>query len=94
MKINALYRKEGQDDRNIEVLVFYETENIESRTRGRNTSVHIIVKNDTTIGIGADEVDTGIDKITIPPRRGMICKWMRITEVLSQNPGFLRLKLK
>lgn len=93
MKINALYRKEGQDDRNIEVIVIYKEDDTEERTRGRFPSVIAIVKNDSDEGISSDEIDTGIDKLSIPPRRSMETKWMRITKILNENPGFLRLKL-
>lgn len=92
MKINAIYRREGQTDRNIEVLVFYKNEDVEKRTRSKSPTVEIIVRNDATTGISSDEIDA-LDKISIPPRRGMVTKWMRM-EIINQNAGFLRLECK
>lgn len=95
MKIDVIYKREGQVDRTIEALVFYKNEEPkEGRTKGRYPTVWLIIKNSTTTGISPDEIDTGIDKITMPPRKDMTAKDMRILRILTQNCGFLRLELK
>ncbi len=94
MKINAEYLKEGQPSRNIEVIVFYINEDVEKQTRSRTPTVEIMVRNNTTTGIGSEEIDTGSDKITIPPRLGMTTKKMRIVKIIGMNAGFMKLEVK
>jgi len=94
MKINTYYRKTGQDDRNIDVLIFYKNEGLDGQIHSRTPNINVIVRNDSTTGISSEEIDTGGDKLYIPGRRGRATRWMRIAKILNQNPGFMRLELK
>lgn len=95
MKITVTYKKSGESDRSIEALVFYESEDPkDKRIKARFPIPYIIVKNDTTDGIGSSEIDTGSDKISMPIRQGhATSKDFSIRKIITQNCGFLRLRL-
>jgi len=68
-------------------------ERIEEIGGGREVS-EVLVKNSGTGGIASTEVDTGGDKIKMEPRAGSVPVLMRITKILSQDAGMIKLKVQ
>lgn len=68
-------------------------EQIEALGGGRQVS-EVLVKNSSTDGIASTEVDTGGDKIKMAPRAGSVPVMMRITKILSQDAGMIKLKVQ
>lgn len=60
---------------------------------GQRDSVEILVKNNSTDGIASTEIDTGGDKAQIGIRGNRRPILMRITEILSQDAGMMKLKV-
>jgi len=54
----------------------------------------VLVKNSSSDGIASDEVDTGGDKIKMAPRDGKVPVLMRITRIISQDAGMMKLKVQ
>jgi len=52
------------------------------------------VANDATIGISSTELDTGGDKIELPPRDGMPASKRAIVRVVTQDHGMLVLECR
>jgi hypothetical protein len=57
---------------------------------GSRPHVEISVCNSSG-GILSTEIDTGGDRVTVPMRRGLPAKDLRIAEIISQDEGMLRL---
>ena len=60
---------------------------------GREVS-EVLVKNSGDDGIASTEVDTGGDKIQMAARAGRVPVLMRITRVISQDAGMIKLKVQ
>jgi len=67
-------------------------ERIEELGGGRRVS-EVLVKNSSSDGIASTEIDTGGDKIKLAPRDGMRPVSMRITKIISQDAGMMKLKV-
>lgn len=92
--VTCTYKPSGGSEREIEALIFYTNENVYGRTRGRVPIQTIIVRNDTTTGIGSDEFNSGLDAIEMPVRQGAVEVKDFTMEIANQNAAFLRLQVK
>jgi len=94
--VEALYQKLGESgSRSIRIVIDrQEPEGAEDRTKARFPVVTCWVRNDDLTGISSAEIDTGSDKLYLPPRQGLGEKWFRITRVVSEDNGLLQLELK
>jgi len=54
----------------------------------------VLVKNSSSDGIASTEVDTGGDKIKMGPRAGSVPVLLRITKIISQDAGMIKLKVQ
>jgi len=59
---------------------------------GSRPQFDILVKNDSVMGISIRELDTAMDKISLPPRIGRASITVRIVEVIKQDRGMLLLR--
>lgn len=60
---------------------------------GQRENIEILVKNNGTDGIASTDVDTGGDKVQIGIRGNRRPIMMRITEILGQDAGMMKLKV-
>jgi len=58
---------------------------------GSRPHVEITVCN-SAAGILSSEIDTGGDKVTVPMRRGLAARVLRVVEIISQDESHLRLR--
>lgn len=79
--ISALVNRQGVED-------------LEGAPEGKAPVLHITVLNSATAGIASYEVDISGDKISVPVRLGETAQEMRITKILSQDAGMLKLELR
>ena len=80
--------------RKIQAVINYPgSEKIAELGGGRQVS-EVLVKNSSSDGIASDEVDTGGDKLKMAPREGMVPVLMRITRIISQDAGMMKLKVQ
>lgn len=69
-------------------------EQMDGLSGGQIEVMEVLVKNSSKNGIASDEVNTGGDKLEISLRDGKIpVKTPRITEILSQDAGMIKLKV-
>ena len=54
----------------------------------------VLIKNSSSDGIASDQVDTGGDKIQMAARDGKVPVLMRITRIISQDAGMIKLKVQ
>ena len=82
------------DPRRIQAVVDYPgPERIEELGGGSEVS-EVLVKNSGSDGIASSQVDTGGDKIKMAPRDGKVPVLMRITRIISQDAGMIKLKVQ
>lgn len=88
-----IYQPRSGAARSIEAIVEYPgPAAINGLSGGSRPVIDIYVKNDSTIGIGSDEIDTGGDKIQVPPRFGRAAVTMRIVRIVSHDKATLHLQ--
>lgn len=56
--------------------------------------LHVVVRNDEAAGIGADEVDTGGDRVDVPVRVGGTAVTKNVVRIVQQDAGLLRLEVR
>lgn len=71
-----------------------EASKISGLPHGSGAALIIEVANDVTTGISAAEVDRGRDKVQLPERFGDAVKTKRITNILAQDAGMIKLELQ
>ncbi len=87
-----VYTPRGGADRSIEAVVDYPgPEEIRRGTGGARPHVEILVRNNSTTGVGSREVDRGGDKVTLPVRYGRSAITLRIVGLISQDEAMLTL---
>ena len=59
---------------------------------GSRPQFNLLVKNNSTTGISAKEIDCGKDKASIPPRIGRASITVRLVEIITQDKAMLRLR--
>lgn len=59
---------------------------------GSRPQVELVVRNDATVGIAADAIDTGADKVDVPLRKGDTAQRLRIVELVNQDAAMLRIR--
>lgn len=67
---------------------------LEGAPHGRAPRLSVSVANDSTTGISSDEIDTGGDEINLSVRIGETAQRRRITKILSQDAGMMKLELR
>lgn len=92
--VDVVYKPGEGSERTIEALMLYGTEDVISRVHGRVPIQIIVVRNNSTNGITADELSTGTDYIEMPIRQGSSDVKDYSMEIVNQNSAFLRLKVK
>ena len=65
-----------------------------SAPHGLSQTLVVSVANNSVTGISSSEVDTGGDKIEVPFKIGKPAQTGRITKIVSQNHGFLKLEVR
>ena len=84
----------SDDSRRIQAVIFRPgPERIAEIGGGREVS-EVLVKNSSSDGIASTEVDTGGDKIKMAPRDGKAPVLLRITRIISQDAGMIKLKVQ
>lgn len=58
---------------------------------GSQPRIEVLVKNNSTSGIGSDELDTGGDKIELAVRESERPAQVRLTELLDHDAGLCRI---
>ncbi len=87
-----VYTPRGGVNRSIEAIVDYPgPEEIRRGTGGARPHVEILVRNNSTTGIGSREVDRGGDKVALPVRYGRAAITLRIVGIISQDEAMLTL---
>jgi hypothetical protein len=85
----------GEDGREILAIVErLEPSEIESAPFGHSVRLEVSVKNNSTGGIASSEINLGFDKIKIADRIGETALLRRITNIIRQDKGMLRLELR
>lgn len=62
--------------------------------QGHAPLLTIVVINSATTGISSDEVDCGGDKVNLPVRLGETAQQRRITGIISQDSGMVKLEVR
>jgi len=79
--------------RQIEALVSYlGPQEMDGMRGGSRPQYEILVRNDAAAGITAAELDTGTDKLSIPPRIGRAAITVRIANIVKQDKAMLLLR--
>lgn len=84
----------GSGDKTIPARVVRFRVNPEVQEGGRaflGTGLEIYISKDATDGIATLQI--GLDKVTIPIRRGETAVELRVTKILSETPGMWHLKV-
>jgi hypothetical protein len=91
----VIYYPSAGGSRNITAIV--DRGNVQSlggAPAGQGQVIEIDVANDATVGISSSEVNTGGDKVAVSKRIGEAAVSRRITRIISQDAGFIRLELR
>lgn len=67
---------------------------LDGAPHGHSPLLTISVANDSTTGISSSEIDTGGDKVELAVRIGETVQQRRITKVLSQDAGMMKLEIR
>ncbi len=86
------YLPAGSSSRTIEAVVEYLGPQPMAGIRGGSRpQFELLVRNDSTYGISAKELDTYRDKVQVPFRYGRSVRTVRITQIIMQDKSMLRL---
>lgn len=69
-------------------------ERLDGAPAGHAEVIEIEVANIATIGISSSEVNTGADKVSVSKRIGETAVSRRITRIISQDAGMIRLEIR
>jgi hypothetical protein len=90
---SATYKPAGGGSRSIQAII--DRDDAAALVGLANSPLLIVrVKNSTTEGISASEIDTGGDKINLVVRLGETAQDRNITRILSQDQGMLELETR
>ncbi len=89
------YHPYGGGSREILAIVTREqTEGLDGAPHGHSPLVTIEVANDSTTGITSAEVDRGGDTVELPVNVGETTKLRKITKIISQDAGMIKLEVR
>ena len=71
-----------------------QVERLDGAPAGHAQNIEIEVANIATIGIAGTEVNTGADKVAVAKRIGGTAVSSRITRIISQDAGMMRLEIR
>jgi hypothetical protein len=66
--------------------------NSETRQQGKSINLVVFIRNDATYGVTS--VDTGGDKITVARRKGGTAEAINVGQVIEQDAGMWKLRLR
>lgn len=85
---SVTYVPDSGAERTIQAIVERETQVIDNGIPALATVVR--VRNDSTLGISATEIDTGTDQLKVSLRVGEAAQTRQIVRVVSTDNGFVR----
>ena len=92
---DVTYLPEGGGSRSIVgIVVRKQPAAIDGASGAVSPMITVMVANDSTKGIGSEEIDTGGDKLAICPRIGKAAQQRRITKMTLQDHGMLRIEVR
>jgi len=92
-KYISYYAAGGDTERRILALITYlGPQPMDGMRGGSRPQYEILIRNDATAGITAAELDTGTDKLQIPPRIGRAAITVRIANIVKQDKAMLLLR--
>ena len=92
-KYVSYYAAGGDTERRILALITYlGPQPMDGMRGGSRPQYEILIRNDAAAGITAAELDTGTDKLQIPPRIGRAAITVRIANIVKQDKAMLLLR--
>jgi len=92
---SVTYWPNGGGSREITAVVSRDRpDDLDGAPHGQAPRLTITVANDDTKGISSSEVDTGGDKVALQVKIGESTQQRRITKILSQDAGMMKLELR
>lgn len=88
------YRNKAGATRSISANVYRQPPNRPDQAVSATNDFTIEVINSATTGISSSEIDLGADKILLSVRIGETARYMSIAQIVSQDTGIMRLKLR
>jgi len=89
----SYYAAGGDTERRILALIMYlGPQKLDGIRGGSRPQYEILVRNDAAAGITAAELDTGTDKLQIPPRIARSAITVRIVNIVKQDKAMLLLR--
>ena len=82
---DVIYKPVGGGTREIKAIIDYEQ--LDDMAGGMTPRILIDVRNDATYGISTNEVDPGVDKVSLPTEYGGTDKDRLINGIVSQDKG-------
>ena len=92
---SVTYLPSGGDSRAITAIVNRSPPaGLDGAPHGHAPLATIVVKNDATDGISSSEINTAKDKLKLPVRIGQSPQARRLTKILSQDAGMMKLEVR
>lgn len=93
--VNVKYIFVGGSERTIKAIVSrQEHKNIEGMRSTNAPVFEVMLRNDSSYGVSSSEINTGGDKIELAARYGETVKQRRVTKILIQDVGMLKLEVR
>lgn len=90
---DIVYLPIGGGSRSIRAVVTRERPAQFTTSRAKTPKLIIHVANNSTIGISSTEIDKGGDQVTVAVRLGETAQNKRITKIIGQDAGMLKLEI-
>jgi len=82
---------DGGGERTIDAVIDYDgVQPVPGTPQGKTYSIQVSVRNSATLGISTAEVDTGRDKVKVPPRTGQTAEARRIVDIIEQDSSMVK----